>query len=296
MGSAPADPPARGGRDGPTGSTPGTPLRILVTGASAGIGQAIAEILSAEGHRVWGTSRAVGPSQTTAKFHPLALDLADPASVEQCAREALEAAGGALDVLINNAGSGVFGPVAETEPAWLARQFQILVFGPAQLIRLLLPAMRGQGRGLIINVTSLAAEFPIPFMGAYSAAKAALSSLSWALSMELAGSPIRIVDLRPGDIRTGFNDRLEHVPLEAQAPYRDNLARAFAVYEARMRSAPPPALVAQRVLDIVRSGSVPPGRVNVGTWFQAQLAPLLAKLLPHALIRFGVNRYYRLRS
>lgn len=268
--------------------------RILLTGASAGIGRAIAEALTARGHEVWGSARDVQVLPVLERFHPLALDLEDEASIRAGAEQALAEAG-RIDVLINNAGGGLLGALEAAEQARLEQQFQTLVFGPMALIRHLLPAMRAQDSGLIINVTSLAAEFPIPFMGVYSAAKAALSSLTWNLHMELLDSPVRVVEIRPGDIRTQFNHRLARLPDDDTAPYRHNLERAFAVYDANMRRAPPPERVAEAVRRVVEAGGAAPHRIDVGRPFQARIAPMLAGLVPHAWVRMAVRRYYRLK-
>ena len=113
---------------------------------------------------------------------------------------------GYFDVVINNAGAGHFDPVASISSEVVSQQFQILVFAQIALCQLALGAMQKRGSGLIINVSSLAARLPVPFMSAYNAAKAAMASFSMTLQLELRDSKVRVVDLQPADICTSFND------------------------------------------------------------------------------------------
>src|SRR5213080_4991210 len=179
--------------------------RIFLTGASSGIGLATARLLVARRNEVWATSRNPERIPEMPRLHPMRLDLGDPRSVEEAFNAALAEAGH-FDVLINNAGSGHFGPAENLSAEEIANQFQILVFGHLQLMRLGLAAMKSREEGLIINVTSLAARLPVPFMAAYNAAKAAMASFTMSIQLELPDSKVRIVDLQPGDIRTEFND------------------------------------------------------------------------------------------
>src|SRR5436190_6943685 len=179
--------------------------RVFLTGASSGIGLAMAKLLVAEGHEVWGTSRNLERIPKMPQWHAVRLDLADPLSVEAAFNTALTDAG-YFDVLINNAGAGHFDPAELVPMETITSQFQILVFGQIQLMQLALRHMQSRGEGLIINVTSLVSRLPVPFMAAYNAAKAAMASFTMSIQLELAASKVRIVDLQPGDIRTEFND------------------------------------------------------------------------------------------
>src|SRR5437867_11998402 len=138
------------------------------------------------------------------RCHAVRLDLADRLSVEEAFNAALEEAG-YFDVLINNAGAGHFDPAEFLPMETIASQFQILVFGQIQLMQLALRHMQARGEGLIINVTSLASRLPVPFMAAYNSAKAALAAFTMSIQLELADSPVHIVDLQLADISTDFN-------------------------------------------------------------------------------------------
>src|SRR3979411_2292320 len=136
--------------------------RILLTGASSGIGLAIAKRLTSDGHDVWGTSRDKTRLPQLERFHPIALDLLDPKSIAN-AFAAAETEAGGFEVLINNAGSGHFGPAEFLPRDALEREFQTLVFGQIQLLQLALPGMRARKSGIVVNITSLASRLPMPF-------------------------------------------------------------------------------------------------------------------------------------
>src|SRR5437764_14911983 len=125
--------------------------KVFLTGASSGIGLAIAKALSARGDEVWGTSRDPSRIPQLPHLHPVRLDLSDPNSIEESFKGALSEAGH-FDVVINNAGSGHFGAAEQLSDAEIESQFRILVFGQLQLMRLAMPAMRDRDRGLTIHV------------------------------------------------------------------------------------------------------------------------------------------------
>lgn len=270
--------------------------RVFLTGASAGIGRAIAGLLTENDYEVWGTARSAEKLPHTRNFHPVELDLNDMDSIHSALADALAESGG-LDVLINNAGSGVYTPLGQLSSDALTTQFQTLVVGPMEITKLLLPGMLERHQGTVINVTSLAGQFPVPYMGAYSACKSALSSLSWTLEMELCQEPIRIVDLMPGDICTDFHRRMECHEILDEAGPDENMTRAYRRYTANMEAAPSPEIVARKVLRILDSAEkTPPPQITTGTFFQAEVAPLLAKVSPIRLTRFVLRKYYGLKN
>src|SRR5881398_2934266 len=153
--------------------------RVFITGASAGIGLATAKLLAGRGDEVWGTSRDPSRVPELPRLHAVRLDLSDNVSLGESFQIALREA--------------------------VHIQFQTVLFSHIELCRLALASMRAQGNGRIINVTSLASRLPVPFMGAYNAAKAAMASFVMSLQLELAGSNIHVIDLQPADIFTNFN-------------------------------------------------------------------------------------------
>ena len=264
-------------------------MKIFLTGASSGIGRATAETLTRAGHDVWGTSRDVRRVPDFPRLRAVRLDLGDRTSIRQAFQHA-SAEAGAFDVVINNAGSGHFGPTEHLTAEMLQEQFQTLVLAQIELCQLALPAMRAQNRGLIINITSLAARLPVPFMAAYNAAKAAMASFTMSMQLELADTGIRIVDLQPADISTSFNDAIGK-PSEFGRAYEHRIGRAWMVADRNMKEAPGPELVARKILELIASNDPPP-RVTVGGAFQANVAPVLDAILPQRVRLWALRNYY----
>jgi len=262
--------------------------KILITGASSGIGLAIAKSLVAQGHEVWGTSRNLERVPKLPGLHPVRLDLVDRSSIEDAFNSALTEAGH-FDVVINNAGAGHFGPAELLAMETIASQFQILVFGQIELIQFALRHMRSRGEGLIINITSLASRLPVPFMAAYNASKAALASFIMTMQLELRDSPVHVVDLQPGDISTDFN---QSVIVSAKGDLYDRkIEKTWQAVERNMSKAPGPDLVARHVVKLINTVRPPP-RIAVGDVFESKIAPLIFRFLPQRVRIWGLKRYY----
>jgi short-subunit dehydrogenase len=262
--------------------------RVFLTGASSGIGLAIAKSLVQHGHEVWGSSRNLERLPRLPRLHPIRLDLADRLSIEHAFNSALAEAG-YLDVLINNAGAGHFGPAELLPMETITSQFQILVFGQIQLMQLALRHMRPRGQGLIVNVSSLASRLPVPFMAAYNASKAALASFIMTMQLELGDSPVPIIDLQPGDISTNFN---QSVVISVKADhYGGKIEKTWRTVERNMSKAPGPDLVARHILNLM-DAMRPPPRIAVGDLFESKIAPLIFRFLPQCVRIWGLKRYY----
>lgn len=265
--------------------------RVFITGASAGIGLATAKLLADRGDEVWGTSRDIARIPQSPRLHPVRLDLGDTVSLGESFRAALREAGH-FDIVINNAGSGHFGPAEFLSAEAVHAQFQTVVFAHIELCRLALASMRTHGGGRIINVTSLASRLPVPFMGAYNAAKAAMASFTMSLQLELEGSDIRVIDVQPGDIRTDFNDAIAKTD-GGDPRYTARVEQAWRVVDRNMKAAPKPASVARRIAKLIDAANPPP-RVTVGDSFQAIVAPLIFRFLPQLVRVWGLKKYYGL--
>lgn len=269
----------------------------FVTGASAGLGRAFAEMLLSEGVHVWGTARDAArltelATRYPARFTPVVLDLAAPELAEAAFRRAARATPERMfDLLINNAGYGVFADFASTDFVIWQRQLDTMITTTLRLVHAGLGEMLQRERGCIVNVASLATEFPLPFMSGYNVAKAALSALSASLMLETRGTPLTVIDFRPGDFRTDFNQAMQSVS-PASPMMNPSAARAWARLEAHLRAAPPPGRAAadlRRALLRGRSGTV-----RSGTFFQARIAPLFARLVPASVCRWAAARYFGL--
>ena len=268
--------------------------RIFLTGASAGFGLLGARALCTRGHQVWGTSRDVSRLPTLENFHPIVLDLNDPVSIAAGFDRALWEAG-FFDVLINNAGAGVFGPLESFSDAEFAAQLDTMVLGPQRLIRRALPDMRARRAGLIVNVSSLAGEFPMPFMVPYSMAKAALSAMSEGLVMELSESGVEVVDLRPGDFKTQFHESTRRIGGALDQAYSPGVEHAWNTIDVNMNRAQDPGAVADALVAIVEGRLRGPVVVR-GDVFQARIFRLLARLVPRKWAQWGQCVYYGLKT
>jgi NAD(P)-dependent dehydrogenase (short-subunit alcohol dehydrogenase family) len=265
--------------------------RVFLTGASSGIGLAMAELLTERGDEVWGTSRDAARIPQLPRLHAVRLDLSDNVSLGESFRSALREAGH-FDVVINNAGSGHFGPAEHLAPEAVNAQFQTVLFSHIELCRLALASMRAQGSGRIINVTSLASRLPVPFMAAYNAAKAAMASFVMSLQLELTGSDIRVIDLQPADIWTSFNDAVARTD-GGDPRYTELVEHAWRMVDQNMKAAPKPELVARRIAKLIDDKNPPP-RATVGGTFQAKIAPFIFRFLPQRVRIWGLKNYYRL--
>ncbi len=263
----------------------------FVTGASAGLGREFALMLLAEGVRVWGTSRDPSRLAELAEghpgaFHPVALDLADPDGAVRAFAVASAAAGGSFDLVVNNAGYGIFGEFAGVENSVWRTQLEGMLGTVLALSHAAFRSMRVRNRGCLVHVSSIAAEFPLPFMSGYNVAKAGLSALSESLMFESRGSAIIIIDFRPGDYRTNFNQTMQKDSIS------EATRRAWVALDASFNEAPAPALAARDLRGaLLRNQS---GVVRSGSFFQAVVAPALARVAPQSWVRWATARYYGL--
>lgn len=265
----------------------------FVSGASAGLGLAFAEMLLGEGLSVWGTSR--DPARLDRlrrgfpdRFTAVGLDLGQPSSASAAFLEAMARAGGAFDLVVNNAGYGVFGEFESTDPAEWRAQVDGMLCTTLTLTHAAFRAMKAQDRGCLVNVSSMAAEFPIPFMSGYNVAKAGLSALSESLLFETRGSPVNVIDFRPGDYRTAFNQAMHRqIPQPKDSP---RIGKAWRVLEGHLSAAPPPGRAAADLRRALLGRKR--GIVRSGTFFQVRMAPLLARLGPAWLVRTGTAWYF----
>jgi short-subunit dehydrogenase len=268
----------------------------FITGVSTGLGRAFAEMLLNEGVRVWGTARdAVRLTDLAtsfpATFTPMVLDLDDPVAAEAAFARAANSVGDAFDLVINNAGYGIFGAFDETDFTVWQKQLTAMLDTTLRLTHEALRGMRRRKRGCIVNVSSLAVDFPLPFMSGYNVAKAGLSALAESLIVETRGTGINVIDFRPGDFRTTFNQAML-TSSPARLAANAVAAAAWRSLEAHIQAAPPPALAARDLRRaLVRGRS---GTVRSGSFFQAGVAPYFARVLPASLRRSIAAHYFGL--
>ncbi len=234
----------------------------LVTGSSSGFGLACAVALAARGLRVYGTSRRADLAAPGGPEHGLVMipmDVRDADSV-QAAVDFLMSREGRIDVLVNNAGFGLSGAVEDTTSEEALQQLQTNFFGLHRACRAVLPVMRAQGSGLIVNIGSIAGRIALPFEGLYSASKHAVAALSDALRMEVAPFGIRVTLLEPGDFRTDFTaNRMRAAAAESpESPYGSRFLRAVGVAETDERNGADPRDLARLVTRLIDQAAVRP--------------------------------------
>lgn len=262
--------------------------RVLVTGASSGLGKAIAERLVAQGHNVVGTGRRVLDGAVENGVALVRMDITDDGSVARGV-EAAERKLGGIDVLVNNAGLGIQGPAQDIEPEMALRLLDTNVLGAHRLCRAVLPGMRERGSGLVINITSVAANFGLPYRSFYSASKAALERYGEALAIEEGRFGIQVVNVQPGEFRTAIAEsrlRPERISHAHVAGY----ARAMEVLGGSMHYSRNPDDLARVVARIVESPS-PKSTYIVAKGVQ-RLSVLLKKLMPGRAFQRMVGKHY----
>ncbi|AEI64986.1 SDR family oxidoreductase [Corallococcus macrosporus] len=249
---------------------------VLITGASSGIGQACAEVLGARGHAVHGTSRH--PRAHGAHHRMQVLDVTDDDSVRRAVAAVL-AAEGRLDVVVNCAGFVLSGAVEDVSIDEARRQLDTNFLGVLRVCQAVLPTMRAQRSGLIVNISSMGGAAGLPFQGLYSASKFALEGLTESLRLEVASFGIEATLLQPGDVRT----RVREYRVRAQrsgpgSAYRETFERVMALVESGEGAGVAPEQVARKVLSLVERQRVDV-RYSVG--HLSQRAALVSKrLLP----------------
>lgn len=252
----------------------------LVTGGSSGIGKSTAELLRKNGYTVYTLSR-----HSTGEERHLCADVTDPAQI-QSAIGTLVAHEGRLDLLVNDAGMGISGPVELSPLEDVHAIFDVNFFGALHCIQSALPYLRKSPDGRIINLSSVAAPLAIPYQAFYSATKAAISSMTKALSNELAHFGIRVSAVLPGDVHTGFTGARRKTPGGELYPAADH---AVTVMEHDELGGMTPELVAKVIL---KAATTRHPKVQYVAGGKYKLFCLIEKLLPVNLCNKLVGKIY----
>jgi len=262
---------------------------VLVTGGSSGIGQAIAQYLSEHGHFVYATSR--NPAQKMlGKVHMISMDVCDPNSVSH-ALKIIESEAGKLDVLVNNAGLGMAGPLESTSQEEAKEIFNTNVFGVLNVCRAAVPLMRKTG-GHIINITSIGGRFGLPYRGIYCSSKFAVAGLSETLSMELRQFGIRVCILEPGDFKTNINNNRKVAKALNHELY-PRFKQALEQVNHEVSSAQDPVLIAKQIEKIIFKRK-PRLYYQVATPTQ-RLSVFLKRILPGRLFERLIMNHYNMK-
>ena len=261
----------------------------LITGGTSGLGLAFSEMLANEEVETFSASRHPSKLPSISGLHGLELDLKDFSSVFDFARSFTDD-NGVPDLLINNAGYGAFFDWDRFPEEQIDGQLDVMLKAPVILSRLFAPNMAEKEYSGIVNVSSLAVQFPLPFLPLYNTAKAGLSAFSSSLMMEFHGSSPFVVDFRPGDFCTPFNE-VAHLD-EDLASRR--AVRVWHGMKKRLARAPNPAKAAIKMRSALLRGKS--GVVYAGGFFQARILPLLHRILPARFLLRSVSCYHGLEK
>lgn len=260
----------------------------LVTGASSGIGRATTQVLEQAGYRVFGTSRkATATGGMGIKM--LACDVTDEASVQAMLAEVLKRAG-RIDLLVNNAGIGLLAGAEESSSAQAQALFDVNVFGLIRVTNAVLPIMRRQGQGRIINMSSVMGLIPAPYNALYAATKHAVEGYSESLDHEVRTLGVRVVLVEPGPTRTAFEENLirPDQPLPAYAIER---ARMEAGMRQLVETGDAPEVIAATVLRAATE-AVPKRRYTAGR--MAGQIRFMRRYFPEAMVDRGIRKFNEL--
>ncbi|WP_310381282.1 SDR family oxidoreductase [Flavobacterium sp.] len=263
---------------------------VLITGGSSGIGKSIGEFLHQKGFVVYGTSR--NPERVLNSIFPLVtLDVRNIESIHLAVAKIIAISGG-LDIVINNAGVGITGPLEEIPMVEIKNNFETNFFGPIEVMRAVLPQMRKQNSGLIINITSIAGYMGLPYRGVYSASKGALELITEALRMEVKSFGINITNVAPGDFATNIASGRFHAPLIKDSAYEVPYGNTLKLMDEHVDSGSNPNEMAEAVYKIIQNPN-PKIHYKVGAFMQ-KFSIVLKRILPDKVYEKMLMNHYKL--
>ena len=263
---------------------------VLITGGSSGIGKSIGEFLHQKGFVVYGTSR--NPEKVLNSVFPLvALDVRNSDSIKTAVSKIIETSG-RLDIVINNAGVGITGPLEEIPTEEIRNNFETNFFGPIEVMKAALPQMRKQNSGLIINITSIAGYMGLPYRSVYSASKGALELITEALRMEVKSFGIEITNVAPGDFATNIAAGRYHAPVIKDSAYEKVYGDVLATMNDHVDAGSNPNEMAEAVYKIIQTKN-PNVHYKVGAFMQ-KFSIVLKRALPDKMYEKMLMNHYKL--
>ena len=263
---------------------------VLITGGSSGIGKSIGEFLHHQGFTVYGTSR--NPEKITNSVFPLvSLDVRDSKSIHLAVAKIIQETG-RLDIVINNAGVGITGPLEEIPMEEIKNNFETNFFGPIEVMKAVLPQMRSQQSGLIINITSIAGYMGLPYRSVYSASKGALELVTEALRMEVKPFGIQITNVAPGDFATNIAAGRFHAPVTKGSAYEKVYGDVLTTMDQHVDSGSNPNEMAEAVYRIIQEIN-PRIHYKVGAFMQ-KFSIVLKRILPDKVYEKMLMNHYNL--
>ncbi|MDY0090700.1 MAG: SDR family oxidoreductase [Flavobacteriaceae bacterium] len=263
---------------------------VLITGASSGIGKAIADFLQNKNYIVYGTSR--NPEKySDAKVNLITLEVTDSDSIKNAISHVILKEN-RIDILINNAGAGITGALEETPETEIKRNFETNFFGPVEVMKAVLPYMRKQKSGLIINITSIAGYMGLPYRSVYSASKGALELITEALRMEVKQFGIEITNVAPGDFATNIAAGRYHVPLKEDSAYYIPYGNTLKAMNEHVDSGSNPDEMAHAIYKIIQTPK-PKIHYKTGALMQ-KFSIVLKRILPDKMYEKLLMNHYKL--
>ena len=264
---------------------------VLITGATSGIGKATAIHLTTKGYIVFGTYRSEVP-EGNFDFTFLKMDVRDEISIQKAVDHIIEN-NGRIDVLINNAGLGTLGSLEDTNLEEARSVFETNVFGVHAMCRAVLPIMRAQHHGTILNITSIAGQVALPYRGIYNTTKFAVEGFSEALSMEVKPFGIKVIILRPGDYKTNINNnrKIAEKAMDKSSAYFDSFDRANFLIKKEINTAWTPDKIAIDI-DRILVKKHPKLHYTSAPFIQ-KLSITLHWILPSRFFERMVSRFYK---
>jgi len=263
---------------------------VFITGASSGIGKSIGDFLHVKGFTVYGTSR--NPERISDSLFPLlAVDVRNKESIQKAIAEVIQKSG-RVDVVINNAGVGITGPIEEIPTDEIKNNFETNLFGPIEVMKAVLPTMRSQKSGLIINITSIAGYMGLPYRGIYSASKGALELITEALRMEVKSFGIHITNVAPGDFATNIAAGRFHAPLIKGSAYEIPYGTTLSMMNEHVDSGSNPNEMAEAIYKIIQTPN-PKGHYKIGAFMQ-KFSIVLKRILPDKVYEKMLMNHYKI--
>ena len=263
---------------------------VLITGGSSGIGKSIGEFLHQKEYIVYGTSR--NPERVLNSVFPLiTLDVRDTDSIHAAVTKVISLAG-RLDVVINNAGVGITGPLEEIPMQEIKNNFETNFFGPIAVMQAVLPQMRTQQSGLIINITSIAAYMGLPYRSIYSASKGALELITESLRMEVKSFGVAITNVAPGDFATNIASGRFHAPVVIGSAYEATYGPSLQTMDVHVDNGGNPNEMAAAIYRIIQNPN-PKIHYKVGAFMQ-KISIVIKRILPDKVFEKILMNHYKL--
>ena len=264
---------------------------ILITGASSGFGKITSQMLSEQGHIVYGTSRKT--SENMGKVKMLVVDVTNTSSIQQAIGQIISEQG-RIDVLINNAGMGIGGALELATEREVDIQMSTNFFGVVNMCKAVLPYLRKARKGKIINISSIGGVMGIPYQGFYSASKFAVEGYSEALALEVHPFNVKVCLVEPGDFNTGFTDNRNISELTRQdSDYGESFLNSLKIIEKEERNGCHPRKLGSSICKIVARKN-PPFRTKVGPVVQVLFA-MSKSWLPDRVMQYALRLFYAIK-